>query len=251
MIYITGDIHNNIDFDKLEFFKQFIQPTKNDVLIIAGDFGIPWTHEKTLAKMVPNYKNNLMWVECINNDSMLIEFLNQFPCKILFVDGNHENFDIYDELPEVDMFGSYVGKMSENIFHLKRGYVYIIEDKKMFTFGGAESVDKKQRIENLNWWRRELPNDDEINRGLENLAKHDFDIDYVVTHTMPKEVLQQAIVCLNLRIDMHKLADPMCKILDMFLDKIRFKKWYCGHMHMDLLYHNFQLCYQNFYKIDD
>ena len=49
MIYITGDIYNNIDFDKLEFFKQSIRPTKNDVLIIAGDFGIPWAHEKTLC----------------------------------------------------------------------------------------------------------------------------------------------------------------------------------------------------------
>ena len=40
------------------------------------------------------------------------------------------------------MFGGQVGVLNESIFHLKRGYVYTIGEKKIFTFGGGYSIDK-------------------------------------------------------------------------------------------------------------
>ena len=41
MIYVTGDTHGQHDFAKLEFFaKRNPQLTKNDYVIIAGDFGV-------------------------------------------------------------------------------------------------------------------------------------------------------------------------------------------------------------------
>ena len=64
-----------------------------------------------------------------------------------------------------------------------RGQVFTINSKKFFTFGGASSIDIARRTENIDWWRDELPNYREMNEGLENLEKHNFEIDYILTHT--------------------------------------------------------------------
>lgn len=44
MIYITGDIHGDIDIHKLttQNFLQQRTMTKDDYLIICGDFGLLW-----------------------------------------------------------------------------------------------------------------------------------------------------------------------------------------------------------------
>ena len=50
MIYVTGDTHGQIDFAKLHIFADNNpQMTKNDYVIIAGDFGAVW-YEPTLEK---------------------------------------------------------------------------------------------------------------------------------------------------------------------------------------------------------
>ena len=103
----------------------------------------------------------------------LIKWLDEKPWTTLFIDGNHENHTRLDKLPLVDMFGSKVGKVNDNIFHLQRGHVYIIEGKKFFTFGGGYSIDKARRITNESWWEREMPNYAEYELGLDNLKKHD------------------------------------------------------------------------------
>ena len=57
MIYVTGDTHREHDFAKLEFFaKRNPQLTKNDYVIIAGDFGGVWWR-KTLSEDLKPYEN--------------------------------------------------------------------------------------------------------------------------------------------------------------------------------------------------
>lgn len=49
-----------------------------------------------------------------------------------------------------------------------RGMIYTIDDKKIFTFGGAEMEDKEHRIENISWWNEELPVENEIEFARNN-----------------------------------------------------------------------------------
>lgn len=44
-IYVTGDIHGEIDIGKLDTknFQAAKKLSKNDYLIVAGDFGLPWS----------------------------------------------------------------------------------------------------------------------------------------------------------------------------------------------------------------
>lgn len=43
-----------------------------------------------------------------------------------------------------------------------RGQVYSLSGKTIFTFGGANSTDKEQRIEHISWWKEEYPNYQEL-----------------------------------------------------------------------------------------
>ena len=74
--------------------------------------------------------------------------LSELPYTILFVDGNHENFDrLLSEFPIEDWNGGKVHKIRPNIIHLMRGHVFEIEGKRIFAMGGGYSVDKYMRRE--------------------------------------------------------------------------------------------------------
>ena len=151
LIYITGDTHIPVDIGKLSVkkFPEQRKLTKNDYLIICGDFGGLWNGSKE-----ENY-----WLDWLNDRSF----------TTLFVDGNHENFDMLNSLPTKEFCGGTVHKISDSIYHLMRGMVYIIGNKKIFTFGGATSHDKEHRIEGKSWWNEEMPNEDEIEIAKNNL----------------------------------------------------------------------------------
>lgn len=221
MIYLTGDIHGTLDINRLliERFPEQHNLTKEDYVIILGDFGLIWNQVET--------KEEIYWLNWLDNKSF----------TTLFIDGNHENFDRLCEYPEVDMFGNKVGKISKSVFHLKRGRIYIINNKKFFTFGGAFSVDKKSRIPYISWWPEEYPSDEEINIGWKNLKKHSYNVDYVLTHAAPQSIVDEfssdpvflkASICPGIKID-----DYVSKVLEEYKQKITFNKWFFGHYHFD------------------
>ena len=124
MIYITGDTHGELHAltenrhlpDKPAF-------TAQDKLIVCGDFGFVFEVRRT---------NERYW------DDDKLDYLEQFfPAEILFVSGNHENFDRLATYPQEERCGGTVRRIRKNIFLLQRGEVYVIEGKKFFTFGGA------------------------------------------------------------------------------------------------------------------
>ena len=41
-VYVTGDIHGGLDMQKLRDWELGDSLTRDDYLIIAGDFGFPW-----------------------------------------------------------------------------------------------------------------------------------------------------------------------------------------------------------------
>ncbi len=132
MIYITGDTHS--DFLRFEIDKFPIQTdmTKNDYVIICGDFGGLWTFE-----------------EESNREKYWLNWLNERNFTTLFVDGNHENFTRLYNYPIEEWHGGKVHKIRDSVIHLMRGEIYDIDDKKFFTFGGARSHDIRDGILNL------------------------------------------------------------------------------------------------------
>lgn len=212
MIYITGDMHGAENIDKLSNinFPEQKGLTKDDYLIVLGDFGALW-----YGKSSESYKE----------DKKLQDWYKKKNFTTLFVDGNHENHYEINKLPEVEMFGGTVGKVNDSIYHLKRGQIYNIGGKKIFTFGGANSIDKMFRRPYISWWSEELPTCLEMNKGVDNLANHNMSVDYVLTHCCPSSIM--------LKINEAYMVDTETDYFDMLKDKINFKHWYFGHYHID------------------
>ena len=229
MIYVTGDMHQLIDFQKIAVFagsEEAEKLTKEDYLIVCGDFGLLWNWLETgnAAGLDPS---DTKW----NRDEIsLKEFLDEMTFTTLFVDGNHENHARLNGYPVTQWNGGKVHKITDSIIHLMRGQVFEIDGKKIFTFGGAESTDRGPATgtrfldEGTCWWPEELCNQQERDEALENLKKVDNKVDYIITH------------CLSDKQELRRGSRSM-NVQTAFLwnveDTVEFKTWFCGHYHED------------------
>lgn len=208
MIYITGDTHIPVDIQKLSTkrFPQQKEMTKSDYVIICGDFGGVWDGS--------------------NEEKYWIKWLKSKNFTILFVDGNHENFEMLYKLPTVEFGGGIVHKVDDAIYHLMRGEVYNIDKRKFFVFGGASSHDKEDREEGKNWWDTELPNEQEFTNARNNLEKNDFKVDYILTHCAPTSIQNK----LSPTYEINMLTD----FLENIKNTVECSKWFFGHYHKDI-----------------
>ncbi|MBP3380150.1 MAG: metallophosphoesterase [Ruminococcus sp.] len=108
MIFITGDIHGSYDIHKFStsVFSKQKELSRSDYMIICGDFGLVWS----------NSAEERYW----------LKWLDSKPWTTLWIDGNHENFDLLKEYPVEEWHGGQVQKITENIIHLCRGSVNIV-----------------------------------------------------------------------------------------------------------------------------
>jgi len=212
MIYLTGDTHIPIDIEKLNE-KNFIEQkklTKKDYVIILGDFGGTWDKSQ----------QRLQW----------LEWLKQKNFTTLFVDGNHENFDLLNSYPIDEWNGGKVHFINDSIIHLMRGQIFTIDNKKFFTFGGADSIDKARRLPRISWWPEELPNKQEYDEGLDNLEKYNWTVDYIVSHACSRKTFDKLSNC---SINLKPYYTPINDYFDLLEEKVNFKHWYFGHYHDD------------------
>jgi hypothetical protein len=224
MIYAFGDMHGDMEIRMLntEFFPEGKTLTKNDYVIILGDFGLHFDPVKS--------KTEIHW----------LKWLASRQWTTLFVDGNHENHDILDNLETTEMFGGEVGlaglNKEDSIYHLKRGEIYTIDNKKYFVMGGAYSVDKNNRTPNIDWWAREEPSVSEVNHAIDNLEKHNWTVDFILTHTGPSSALNIILgKYANDSMFGNKLIkDSTVDFHDMVQEKAKYDKWLFGHMHEDI-----------------
>ena len=207
MIYITGDTHG-----EQARFSPAAMPGEDsfgqgDTLIVCGDFGYIF--------------------EGSERESAFLDTLAEKPYTICFCDGNHENFPAIYAYPREVWHGGSVHRIRRNIFHLMRGQVFEIEGKRIFTMGGAYSIDRYMRKEGLSFWRAELPTNDEYREAVQNLREAGNSVNYIVTHTAPREIIRR----------MGKYPDAHDAELTGFLEwimyEVKFEKWFFGHWHTD------------------
>ena len=223
-IYITADTHIPIDIEKLNTtnFSEQKEMTKNDYVIICGDFGGVWNNS--------------------NEDKYWLKWLNEKNFTTLFIDGNHENFDLLNFYPIEKWNGGKVHSIMPSVIHLMRGQVFNIDGLKFFTMGGAESHDKHLRKENISWWSQELPNRQEMQEGIDNLEKNNWRVDYIITHCAPTSVLYE--------INPYFEKDSLTRYLDFISVSTEYKKHYFGHYHIDKEIDDKSIClYDNIVKL--
>lgn len=248
MIFVTGDTHGQIDYYKLKRFAQDNKYlTKKDFVIIAGDYGAIWDKDSLEADL---------------------DEYSKLPWTTLFVDGNHENFDIINSYPVEIWNGGKVHKIREDIIHLMRGQVFELEGKTIFTFGGGTSIDRAIRIEGLSWWRQEMPTYDDVDEADRNLAKYNKTVDYIITHSCSLETLYrmslyplsikrkrrkdgEIILEQEFRVRREKLAPCLDNAFLSSFETVKYKHWYFGHYHLDCwISENQRAIYQDVLKLE-
>lgn len=246
MIYITGDTHG--DFTRLSNaqFREGKTLTRDDYVIICGDFGGVWDGSR--------------------RDQYWLDWIESKPFTLLFVDGNHENFDLLNSFPCDEWKGGKVHVLRENILHLMRGQIFNIAGKKFFTMGGAASHDvwdgildpddldfsttywrmrrngSMFRVKGIDWWPEEMPSDAEYSEAIHNLESVNWDIDYVVSHCAPTSLLN--------RISTSYESDQLTDFLQLIKRMSPTAKWFCGHYHRDMqVTDHFEVLYNKIVKI--
>lgn len=269
MIYVTGDTHGPVSLGRMsvdgysrrlnrDSFPEQRKMTKEDYVIICGDFGGVWN-------FAMESREERYWLDWLDSRSF----------TTLFIPGNHENYDrlygisdstlldswLYDGIrddpalrtqgyPQKDWHGGKVRKIRESVLMLERGYVFDIDGARCFCFGGARSHDisggildpaeyaskesfsriydqwKKQdrmfRVKGVSWWEKEFPDQREREQGLETLEKAGWNVDFVFTHDGPgrdKESLGLSDI------------DDFNRYLDEIQQQLTYKKWFFGHLH--------------------
>ena len=219
MIFITGDLHS--DINRLLDCPKLKNLTKDDYLIITGDFALSKKH---------------------HND--LINILNNQPYTTLFIEGNHEFFDELKTLPVKEWKGGKVQYLASSIIHLMRGQIYNIDNKTIFTFGGAESIDKLYQIKKGTWYKEEMPTKKEIDEGFINLAKSKHEVDYIITHCFTSRAEN--------KLYNKSVANELTDFFEFVFQSIKFKKWFTGHYHMDKpIEKNVQCMYENIIELEN
>lgn len=231
-IYITGDLHGELSLPSRLSGKKFPegkQMTKDDFVIIAGDFGVIWDNN-------PYNKTEIY----------LLNWLDERKWTTIFIDGNHENFFRLSLFPIEERWGGKVRKINDSIFHLQRGEIFTLQEKKFFCFGGAESWDKDMRREGVSIWPEEVPNYEEKEYGLQNLKKHQYCVDYIVSHTIPKSIVKMIIGSDNAN---KGKKDSTCDYLEQIAQQVQYERFFCGHMHTDQEIGKFRLLYKDIVPI--
>lgn len=175
-----------------------------------------------------------------------LEWLDDKPWTTLWIDGNHENFNMLKKYPVENWHGGKIQKITYSIFHLCRGNIFEIDGKRVFAFGGAESHDKHMTVKKFSLytaWKR-----------MRN--------DYI--HIPVRRFKSLPAVSYFLHI--WKLFFPHCntkfailftrnRLTDFFDEvdkKTNFKLWFSGHYHRSgVYYQNHILIYNDIVKLTD
>lgn len=264
MIYFTGDTHGDFRRFNSEFFPEGKNCTKDDFVIILGDFGGVWRLSED------------------GDERYWLDWMEKKPWTTLFIDGNHENFDRLNAMPVEEWRGGKVHKVRPSVLHLMRGQVFHIGGYSMFTFGGACSHDitggildpfaseetapgtcselvldevhgisvplisfprtpvgnralnrqfrtmQKRgelfRVRSVSWWDSELPSEVEMREGWNNLLKNGNQVDFILSHS-PDTLSLQSLGATQ--------ADRLTDYLLQVKQTVKFGQHIFGHMHVN------------------
>jgi hypothetical protein len=106
--------------------------------------------------------------------------LSRTGLRLLFVDGNHEDFPTLLRYP-VRRNG--LRQLTSRVWHLPRGFRWVWGGVRWLALGGAHSVDRPWREPGTSWWREETVTDADMSHALAGGPA-----DVMVSHDCPSGV---------------------------------------------------------------
>lgn len=224
--FVCGDTHGSEQDTKKMNTRNFPEGkelTKEDVLFQLGDFGWIW---------YPLFSNKEQdhWLDWIANK----------PWTTAVVLGNHENYDVIETLPWTKKWGNdvqyYEIENGNRIYFLKRGAIYEVNGQKILAIGGAHSIDKNNRTPGKSWWPQEDITPAEIDNCLDEIDAHNYEVDFVLTHTCPDTYVTEFVPDTMLFALGGKKNDFTAKFLEEIDNRVKYKEWHFGHFHWDKIH---------------
>ncbi len=246
-LYLTGDTHGNFRRFLPESFYEQETTTKEDIVLVCGDFGGVWYGDK--------------------RDDDGLDFLERRPFTTAFVSGNHENYDALRTYPLEEWRGGKVRSIRPSVLMLERGQVFELDGKRVFAMGGASSHDIRDgilepddplfqkkfqrlnaqgalfRVNHRSWWKEELPSEAEYGEARVNLEKAGWAVDYIVTHCAPTSIQ-------NALLREHSAPDALTDFLEEISQRCQFKYHFFGHYHSNqVILQKYVLLYEQILRL--
>lgn len=228
MIYYTGDIHGSAA--EVIAFCNKMELTEDDIVILLGDVGA-------------NYFGN--W-----RDTDIKAELQELPPTFFCIHGNHEMRP--STIPTYltkEWNGGTVWYEEEypSLLFAKDGELFTLDGQTHLVLGGAYSVDKYYRLSRgYGWWEDEQPSEEIKAACQRRIEACGHVVDIVLSHTCPyKYIPREAFLPM---INQDSVDDSTERWLDSIGDSLTYKRWYCGHWHinkridkMHFLFHDFEV----------
>lgn len=230
MFYLTGDTHG--DLYRVVSFCTDNNLTKDDTVIILGDVGL-------------NYYGN-------TRDLFQKELISKTVPTIFCVHGNHEmNPEYMKNMKEKEWHKGVVfyEEKFPHLLYAKDGEIYDFDGKTAVVLGGAYSVDKYYRLSHhWNWFSDEQMSDEVKARCISNLEKNNWQVDYVLSHTVPTNYMptDMFLSC----VDQSTVDKSMEEWLQNIHDKLMYKHWYAGHYHCSRTVDNVSIMFEDWKNLD-
>ena len=210
MIYITGDMHGNIN--QMRRVMEKINCKPKNTLIVLGDFGANYYFDK--------------------KDNIFKDAISNYDINFFVIRGNHDGNPInIKNIEEKEKYGNigYIEPEYPNIFYAINNNIYNIENNTFLVLGGAYSVDKFYRLQlGYKWFSDEQMTEQEKNNFWQkNITK----VDTILTHTCPYENIPKYLFLKT--IDQSTVDNSMEYFLQEVKNKVQYKNWFFGHFHSD------------------
>lgn len=202
-IAFAGDWHMNTSF-AVEAI-HYAADNNADVIVQVGDFGFGFT-----------YYNEYI--------EKLTEILEMKNLSLLFIDGNHENFDV---LRSYNINEHSYREVSSRIAHLPRGFRWNWGEASFLALGGAFSIDRSHRVKNSSWWVEEVISEIDSENAIE--GGH---ADFMITHDIPSGV--DLKLTSNLSRSVTREYEKHRNILRKVVDFVKPDELIGGHYHKRL-----------------
>lgn len=275
MIFVTGDTHGN--FNRIKSFCRENETTKDDVLVILGDVGInfypPSNHgTKKMKKQLSDLPITLFCIhgnhECRPEHIITYNITERFG-GLVYVEDDYPNlvFAIDGQIYNINDKKCLVIGGAYSVDKYLNGYDWYkrVTDFDMAVFEDLGKVVNskkisKKRIKELDailnkanpydigWWKDEQPSTRVKNNILKTIEKQN-EFDYVFTHTCPARALPyDAFLPWVNQDSVDRTTEGF---LDVVYDKIKCKKWFCGHYHIDRTYDNIVFMFNDIRMLDE
>ena len=241
MLYLTGDTHGD-NLARLSYGRWPVlrELGADDVLVILGDTGLMW----------PGFEGEA---------SFTMRELACKPFTIVFLLGNHDNYDWAETLPEVDVLG---GRMRQVVIDgVTYPNRYVVDSWTVADLGGlhcllcahAESHDidhlydeddkegilaaKRRhewfRVAHKSWWPQEALDVSAFDAYMEGHSDEHFDA--VLTHDAPSWFTTVASPNAGSDTPLRPTEGQLC--LDRWRERLDFDVWAHGHFHYQLCHY--------------